>query len=133
RVQLLRGAGATMPMTWGLFRSVILLPGQADQWSGARRRVVVLHELAHIQRRDCLTQFLAQVACALYWFHPLAWLAARRLRREREQACDDRVLLAGSRASDYAWHLLDIARSLRSARCAAFATVAMARRSQLEG
>jgi beta-lactamase regulating signal transducer with metallopeptidase domain/protocatechuate 3,4-dioxygenase beta subunit len=132
-VTLLRCDHGTMPMTWGLVRPVILLPADADCWPAERRRLVLLHELAHVQRRDCLTQLLAQVACALYWFHPLAWLAARQLRRERERACDDQVLLTGSRASDYAFLLLETARSLRPRRIPSPAAVAMAQRSQLEG
>jgi Tol biopolymer transport system component len=120
-------------MTWGLRHPTILLPTDAASWPEERRRVVLLHELAHIQRADCLTQLLAQTACALYWFNPLTWLAARQLRVERERACDDRVLIAGARASEYAQHLLEIARGARRASCASLAAVAMARPSQLEG
>jgi len=133
RVTMLRSHRATMPMTWGSLRPVVLLPASADDWPSARRRDVLLHELAHVQRFDCLTQAVAQVACALYWFNPLAWLAARRMRIERERACDDIVLRAGSLASDYAGHLLEIARGLRVNHVAALAAVAMARPSQLEG
>jgi beta-lactamase regulating signal transducer with metallopeptidase domain/protocatechuate 3,4-dioxygenase beta subunit len=132
-VTLLRCVRGTMPMTWGLIRPVVLLPVDAEDWPLERRRLVLLHELAHVQRRDCLTQFLAQLACALYWFHPLAWFAAKQLRLERERACDDHVLLAGSRASDYAFILLETARSLRAGRCPSLATVAMAKPSHLEG
>jgi hypothetical protein len=92
-----------------------------------------MHEMAHIRRRDCLIQLLANVVCTIYWVNPFVWLAARRLRIERERACDDFVLESGARPSDYADHLLDIARSLGVARCSTFAAVAIAKRSQLEG
>ena len=98
-VVLLRSREAAMPLTWGAFRPAVLLPAEADGWTPERRRVVLLHELAHVARRDCLMQLLAEVCCALYWFHPGAWWAARKMRIEREQACDDLVLAAGARAS----------------------------------
>ncbi len=133
RVIFLEGARGAMPMTWGVLRPRVLLPEAASEWPVSRQRVVLLHELAHVKRRDCLTQFLAQAACALYWFNPLAWFAARRLRAEREHACDDVVLSSGTRGSDYADHLLEIARSMRSVALPTWAAVAMAHRSQLEG
>lgn len=132
-VALLESERIGMPLTWGLFRPVILLPTDACDWTEERRRVVLSHELAHVKRRDCLTQTIAQAACALYWLNPLVWMAARQLRMERERACDDHVLHTGTRASDYASHLLDIARSLGSSNCSAMTAVAIARRSQLEG
>jgi beta-lactamase regulating signal transducer with metallopeptidase domain len=132
-VRLLRGAPDDMPMTWGLFRPTVLLPDGTDAWSEDRRRAVLLHELAHVARRDCLAQAVASLACAAWWFHPGAWWAARRLREVREQACDDRVLTLGTRPSAYASHLVDVARAFRLRGPAAIAAVAMARRSQLEG
>ena len=120
-------------MTWGWFRPVVMLPAEADAWLPERRRSVLLHELAHVQRLDCLTQSVAQVVCALYWFNPLAWFAAHRMRVERERACDDLVLASGTRASDYAGHLLEMARGFRYGRAAALGAVAMGRPSQLEG
>jgi beta-lactamase regulating signal transducer with metallopeptidase domain len=133
RVVFLEGGPSAMPMAWGLFKGRVLLPSSARTWPVARQRVVLLHELAHIKRRDCLTQLLAQLTCAAYWFNPLAWLAANRLRAEREHACDDLVLAAGIPGCDYADHLLEIARSLRTAALPTWAAVAMAHRSQLEG
>jgi len=132
-VRLLESREVALPMTWGLRRPVVLLPGDAGEWQPERRRVVLLHELAHIERRDCLTQILAQAACALHWFNPLAWAAARRCAIERERACDDRVLEVGTRASEYAGHLLEMARLLHCRQDWALAAVAMARRSQFEG
>jgi beta-lactamase regulating signal transducer with metallopeptidase domain len=130
-VTLLTTGGQAMPMTWGTWRPVILLPSDAEQWSEVRRRDVLLHELAHVERRDCLTHLVAVVATALYWFHPLVWLAARGLRIERERACDDRVIAAGARPSEYAEHLLEIAHSLTARPATAFASLAMARASHL--
>ncbi len=133
RVALLKSSRIAMPQTWGTLRPAILLPAEADNWLIERRRVVLMHELAHVKRKDCLTQVMAQTACAFYWFNPLVWMAARRLRMERELACDDQVLEKGTRASDYADLLLDIARTLHSGRCSSLTAVAMARQSQLEG
>jgi beta-lactamase regulating signal transducer with metallopeptidase domain len=130
-VRLLQSAGNPMPLTWGWWRPVVLLPADAAQWPAERRRVVLLHELAHAKRWDCLTQTVARIVCALYWINPLVWLAARRMCVERERACDDLVLNCGCRASDYAAHLVEIARTFR--RAPQFAGIAMARSSQLQG
>ncbi|HYO91777.1 MAG TPA: M56 family metallopeptidase, partial [Pyrinomonadaceae bacterium] len=79
-VRLLRSERTLMPIVCGVLRPVVLLPASADDWSEERRRMVLLHELTHVTRRDCLTQLLAQTACAFYWFNPFVWHAARRLR-----------------------------------------------------
>jgi len=136
RVRFMRASQASMPMAWGIFRPSVLMPAEADAWPADRLRIVLLHELAHVKRRDCLTHLFAQTAFAAYWFNPLAWVAARHLRTERERACDDLVLAAGTRGSDYADQLLDIARVMRAGRfpvVLAGASLAMAHRSQLEG
>ena len=136
RITFLRSGKAAMPMAWGILRPAVLMPADADTWPSDRLRIVLLHELAHVKRRDCLTHMLAQLTCALYWFNPLAWMAARHLRTERERACDDLVLAAGTPGPDYADQLLEIARVMRAGRFPAVfagASLAMAQRSQLEG
>ena len=132
RVRLLRSNHAAMPATWGVLNPVVLLPADATEWDEDRRRVVLLHELAHVKRSDCLTQLVAQLCCAIYWFHPGVWYTARRVREERELACDEHVLGAGVNACDYAAHLLEVARMCR-APSGAVVAIAMARSSQLEG
>jgi beta-lactamase regulating signal transducer with metallopeptidase domain len=131
-VRLLRSRECSMPMAIGTWAPAILVPAIADTWAEDRRRAVMLHELAHVARCDCLTQSLAFAACALYWFHPAVWWVARRLRIERELACDDRVIAAGAGEREYASHLLEIAYSLGRYRAPALA-VTMARPRQLEG
>ncbi|MGI9174149.1 MAG: M56 family metallopeptidase [Rhodothermales bacterium] len=132
-VRLVWSDRAAMPMAWGFFRPVVLLPRSASEWTSERRRVVLLHEMAHIQRGDNLTQTLAQFACALYWFNPVVWWGARQLRIERERACDDQVITSGTKPSAYATHLLAIARSLKATPGTPLGAVSMARPSQLEG
>jgi len=123
---------ASVPFAFGARRSTIVLPAKALEWSDERRHLVLSHELAHVKRRDFLGHALGRLACAVYWCHPLVWMAARRLRAESERACDDLVLGSGARASDYADHLLDILTSVRHERVPA-AALAMARRREFEG
>jgi beta-lactamase regulating signal transducer with metallopeptidase domain len=133
RVRFLELDGAVMPMTWGVMRPVVLLPSGDFDSTIEQRLDVLRHELAHVRRHDCLTQLVGQLACAIYWFNPLAWIAVRQLRVEREHACDDEVLRAGSKASAYADYLLRVARTLHMPGVAAFGGLAMARPSQLTG
>jgi HEAT repeat protein/beta-lactamase regulating signal transducer with metallopeptidase domain len=123
----------SMPLAWGLLRPAVLLPAESTRWSAPRRRIVLLHEMAHLKRRDCQMLLLGRLVNAFHWFNPLAWTATWRLQAERERACDDLVLSTGTRGADYAEHLLEIARAVKAARTPSWAAVAMARPSELEG
>jgi TonB family protein len=109
---------------------VILLPEYALAWSDEKRDWAIRHEQAHIARRDWQWQLLAQVMTCVFWFHPLVWLAASRLRNEAEHAADDAVLAAGANAVDYASQLVEVARLFQ--RQAAFAGVSMVHTPVLE-
>jgi TonB family protein len=100
--------------TWGVARAKVLLPADALDWPIDRIRVVLAHELAHVRRGDWIVQMAVELLCAAYWFNPLVWVAARRLRLESEQACDDAVLKTGVEGSAYASELVDLARAFRS-------------------
>ncbi len=134
---LLRGERLAVPVTWGIVYPAVLLPQDADTWSEERRRFVLVHEMAHVKRFDALTQLLAQISVAVFWFDPLVWIAAHQMRVEREHACDDYVLRDGTAPSLYAGELLEMVRSIgtpsHDRAAPAFAALAMARRSEFEG
>ena len=113
-VRLRISADRVPPLTCGLLRPTVLLPSSARHWSAETVRLTLAHELAHVKRRDVLQHLLVQACCALHWFNPLAWYAARRVRIERERACDDAVLGLGASADDYAEHLIAMARGARA-------------------
>jgi TonB family protein len=132
-VDVLETPAGCMPMTWGILRPAIFMPSDSRGWTEERHRMVLLHELAHVRRGDVGTHLAARLALVLNWWNPLAWVAWREFLKERERATDDLVLRSGARASDYAGHLLEVARGMRSEPALAWGAVAMARRSQLEG
>ena len=132
-VRLLRSDRLDVPIAWGWGGGAVVLPAQADGWTDDRREAVLLHEMAHLRRRDAWTQLLAQAALAVHWPNPGAWWAYRRFLDAREEACDDAVIQGGARPSSYAEHLVGVARSMRGRGGAALAAVSpMARRSGLE-
>jgi TonB family protein len=133
RLRLLECANTTtMPMTCGIFRPWIMLPASAAGWDCERRKIVLSHELAHIARGDWLFQICGEALRACFWFHPLAWIAANRLRQESERACDDAVLNSGIAAPEYANQLLVLAQTLRDPRRRLSLALAVARPSSLE-
>lgn len=111
-VRLRRSRHPSVLAAWGIVRPQILLPAGSDEWPADRRRVVLLHELAHVRRHDWIAQVLAGALCAVYWFNPLIWIASSRLRHESERACDDLVVSYDVDAHAYAGHLLALARLL---------------------
>ena len=112
-VRLLVTPDLDVPATWGLMRPTVMLPTHYETWSSETLERVLLHELAHVRRGDCRTFLVGEVARALHWMNPLAWLALRRLRAEAERACDDVVLARGEAASSYAADLVGFVRRVK--------------------
>jgi beta-lactamase regulating signal transducer with metallopeptidase domain/HEAT repeat protein len=129
---LLKSSDNTMPFAAGIRRPTIVLPADCETWTPAQRDAVLIHELGHVRRHDMIGHTLGRIACAVYWFHPLVWTAARRLRDASERACDDLALRLGARPSDYAQHLLNIVTTVRQPNTPS-AAIAMARRKEFEG
>lgn len=109
RLRVLASHEIEIPMTWGGLRPVILLPLRACDWSEERTFAVLLHEIAHVQRRDYLPFLLRRLILAVYWPNPLVWWASRRADVEMEMTCDARAVQGGIPASSYARHLYEIA------------------------
>lgn len=132
-VRLLQSSHPALLFTWGFRRPAVVLPEGAPAWPPERIRAVLGHELAHVRRRDWAVQMAAGLVRCAYWFNPLIWLACHRLRQAGEQACDDAVLNAGMAASDYAAHVLEVARMFSQAqRRLPLPVVAMVRPSRFE-
>ncbi len=112
-VRLRRSEDLRVPVAWGWGPPTVVLPSQSDGWAAPQAEAVLLHELAHLHRRDAWTQAVAQASVAIHWFNPLAWIAYRRFLTAREQACDDAVLQVGAPPTTYASTLVAVARELR--------------------
>jgi TonB family protein len=108
-----------------------MLPASALDWPAERLRAVLAHELGHVARADWLVHLAAQLACAVYWFHPLFWSAERSLGRETELAADDEALGAGLEPSEYAADMVEVVRACR-VDVLSRSAVAMARAKPLE-
>jgi beta-lactamase regulating signal transducer with metallopeptidase domain len=131
RLQVLESQHIASPCTWGVIRPVLLLPTSGNAWPESARHAALMHELAHIERRDALSILVARLACALYWYNPLVWIAAERIRSLQERACDDAVLRAGATPSDYAQFLLDVAARTSGVSLLAHASIGMTHGSSL--
>jgi beta-lactamase regulating signal transducer with metallopeptidase domain/Flp pilus assembly protein TadD len=132
RPRLVASARVEVPLVMGWLRPVLVVPTEFTAWDDDRVRAVLLHELGHLKRNDWPVLVLGRVVAAVYWFHPLAWCVERCARRECERACDDLVVASGARPSDYASHLLSIARGLLHKPVGVVATLAVVRPSQLK-
>jgi uncharacterized protein (TIGR03435 family) len=102
------------PMTCGVVHPAIVLPADAQAWPDEDLRRAIVHELEHVRRGDWASQCLARTLCALYWFHPLVWIAWRQLTLDAERACDDAVL-GRAEATAYADQLVALAQRLSTA------------------
>jgi len=131
-VRLLESEGVSSPLTYGWRRPVVLLPTSWRGWSRDQIRIVLLHEFMHVRRGDWAYLLMARCACALHWYNPLVWLAARRLEDQRELACDDDVVRCGARPTAYAETLVQMAARIAEPRWGMALSVNMAARPRLE-
>ena len=131
-ITTLVSARISVPMTWGTARPVLMLPSSCSHWSDADLRSALQHELAHICHFDAARRWLATCVSALWWPHPLIWIASKAWRLEQERACDDAVMRSGADAGRYASQLLAAARAVRLGSFQSAAALVMAVPSGLE-
>jgi len=111
KISLLCHDQVRIPLTWGVFKPIVIMPAEAENWNRNECSSALFHELSHVKRSDFLFKILARFSCALYWFNPLSWFVFRLMRKEQEKACDELVLQAGIKPSTYAANLLSIQRA----------------------
>jgi beta-lactamase regulating signal transducer with metallopeptidase domain len=128
RVEVLLHESLPAPVTCGFVRPAIVLPPDTQAWEAEDLSRAIVHELEHVRRFDWTSHCLARIARAVYWFHPLVWVAWRQFALEAERSCDDAVL-ARSEATAYADQLVGLARRLSAAQKSP--ALAMANRSDL--
>lgn len=126
-------AGISSPMTWGVLRSRLLLPVEAEDWSQERKLNALMHELVHVRRRDAWHDAVTALFVAIFWFHPMAWMLRQQLLIQREASCDDAVLDLGANPQEYAQMLIDVAKSMKVNRVMPRVAMTISRPSQLEG
>jgi uncharacterized protein (TIGR03435 family) len=127
-VEVLLHESLSVPVTCGFVRPAIVLPPDTQAWEAEDLNRAIVHELEHVRRFDWTSHCLARIARAVYWFHPLVWVAWRQFALEAERSCDDAVL-ARSEATAYADQLVGLARRLSAAQESP--ALAMANRSDL--
>jgi TonB family protein len=103
-----------VPIVCGLLQPVVLMPRASAEWPAWQFDAAVRHELTHVRRKDLWTSFIAHLACAAWWFHPLVWILSRQMRESQETACDDAVLFSGLEPATYAQALLSVAQTSAS-------------------
>ena len=121
----------TVPTAVGFFQPVVVFPAWAlRELSEGELNTVLLHELAHLRRRDDWTNLAQKVLRALFFFHPAVWWVESRLSLEREMACDDMVLAQTESPRAYAECLVSLAEKNLLRRGLALAQAAVGRMRQ---
>ena len=99
------------PGVVGFFKPVLVVPkGIVEHVAPQHLRPVLQHEVCHLARQDNLTALIHMIVEVVFWFHPLVWLIGARLIVERERACDESVVAAGTAPEAYAEGIIEVCR-----------------------
>ena len=111
-VRLLYSDRCRVPFAWNILNPSVFLPTNAARWPRRRLRAVLTHELAHVKRRDFLTQLVSRIICSFLWFVPFVWISRSNLHLEQERVCDEITVREGTKPAEYAGHLIALARTV---------------------
>ncbi len=92
KVQIRQSDRIAAPLTYGIFRPVVLLPKQTDWADETRLHYILTHEFVHIRRLDTLTKLVMATALCVHWFNPFVWLMYVLANRDMELSCDEAVV-----------------------------------------
>jgi beta-lactamase regulating signal transducer with metallopeptidase domain len=130
-IELSVSDAVNVPLVVGARRPMIALPTDvADQAEGASRDAVLVHELTHVARCDYAWQLLFRGLQTVLWFHPLVWIAGRRIDFVRERVCDAFTVHGLGSVEQYADALLEMAGRLAK-RCSLSLGLAVVRSTKL--
>lgn len=132
RVEFRLSQDCPVPVTWGTWRPVVVLPGEALGWPRKWLESALRHEMGHVKNFDHLKRWIAFLACSFYWPNPLVWVAAKKLHVAQEEASDNLVLEVNATPQDYATQLIEVIRATAGPARFPWPAMAMARRSTLE-
>ena len=110
RISVRQSDRISAPLTYGIFRPVILLPKKMDWKKEKQLQYVLSHEYVHICRYDTVTKLVAALALCIHWFNPFVWVMYLLFNRDIELACDESVIrqLGEKSKSAYSLMLIDM-------------------------
>ncbi|WP_410772106.1 M56 family metallopeptidase [Fontibacillus sp. BL9] len=91
------------PLTYGIFRPVILMPNSTDWNNDQQLPYVLMHEFVHIRRLDAITKLLLNTVLCIHWFNPLVWVMYMLANRDIELSCDETVVRSFGQTSKRAY------------------------------
>src|SRR5262249_51283062 len=110
-IAVIASSGSFEPGVFGIVAPILIWPsGLEAHLSRQQVRAILAHEVVHVRRRDNLSALIHLLAQAAFWFHPMVWWIGARLVDERERACDEAVVDAGSERETYAESILKTCR-----------------------
>ena len=109
RIRLLESALVKVPMVIGYFKPVVLLPlGALNGVPAVQMEAILVHELAHIRRRDYLMNMIQSLLEVIFFYHPVVWWLSGNIRIERENICDDIAITQTGNTMEFAKALTKI-------------------------